>query len=248
MGVQAKNNKDGGNNTLDVYELKLKVYLLKDIANKDALNQISKFIDEALSENGHFLRLHQRNCYKNYTFCSFWPLEKDGVYKSDTIYTVVLRTIDTNLAIYFEKKLKDHFNDTIKGLNCETKIIPKHLIETIYSLTPVLLKDDRGYWKRYLSISEFEERVKVNLIKKYNVFSGEKVNEDFQLYSTIRFLNRCPIKVPYKDIHLLGDKLELQVAENPQAQELIYMSLGTGLLESNARGYGFVNYNWTRRG
>lgn len=233
---------------MDVYELKLKVYLLKSIDSKDALNQISRFVDEVLSENNSFLELHQKNCFKNYTFCSFYPLEKDSIYKRDTIYTVVLRTIDTNLALYFEKKLKNHFNDTIKGLNCEKKIIPKHMIEKIYSLTPVLLKDDRGYWRKYLSVSEFEERVKINLIKKYNAFLDEKMDEDFQFYSMIRFLNRCPIKLPYKDIHLLGDKLELQVAENPQAQQLAYMCLGTGLLESNARGCGFVNYNWTRRG
>lgn len=229
---------------MNVYELKLKVYLLKDIKQEDALNQIAGYIDETLSKNKDLLQLHQRNCYKNYVFCSLYPMAKQGVYEKDVVYTVVLRTIETNLAKYFEQKLKNHYNAAMKGLTCELKIVPRRMIEKIYSLTPVLLKDSRGYWKKYMSFSDFEERLKINLIKKCKAFSGNEIDEDFQLYTTIKLLNKCPIKIPYKGIHLLGDKIELQVAENPIAQELIYLSLGTGLLESNARGYGFVNYQW----
>jgi len=233
---------------LNVYELKLKVYLLKDIKQEDALNQIAGFIDETLSKNEDFLQLHQSNSFKNYSFCALFPMAKQRTYKRDSVYTVVIRTIETDLVAYFEQNLKNHYNTVMKGLTCELKIVPRRMIETIYSLTPVLLKDSRGYWKQYMSFSEFEERLKVNLIKKYKAFSNNEIDEDFQLYTTIKVLNKCPIKVPYKRIHLLGDKLELQIAENPTAQELIHMSLGTGLLESNARGYGFVNYQWYKEG
>lgn len=233
---------------MNVYELKLKVYLLKDIKQEDALNQIAGYIDKTLSKNEDFLQMHQRNSFKNYSLSSLHPIAKQGIYKKDSVYTVVIRTIEMDLAAYFQQNLKDHYNTVMKGLTCELKIVPRRMFDTIYSLTPVLLKDSRGYWKQYMSFSEFEERLKVNLIKKYKAFSGNGIDEGFQLYTTIKILNKCPIKMPYKGVHLLGDKLELQVAENPIAQELIYMSLGTGLLESNARGYGFVNYQWYKEG
>ena len=41
---------------------------------------------------------------------------------------------------------------------------------------------------------------------------------------------------------LLGDKMEIVVANNKGAQELFYMALGTGLLENNSNGCGFVNF------
>jgi len=233
---------------LKVYELKLKLFLLKDLTKEDALNQIAYFIDETLSKKESLLRMHQRNCYKNYVFCSFYPTACGGVYIKNMVYTVVIRTIDLELAEFFSSQLSNHYNETLKGLTCDIKIIPKRPIEKIYSLTPVLLKDKKGYWKGHLSFQEFENRLKVNLIKKYNAFTNSKIQEDFQLYTTITILNKSPIKIPYKGIHLLGDKVELKAADNALAQELLYMCLGSGMCESNARGFGFMNYQWYKEG
>lgn len=234
---------------MDVYELKVKLFLLKDISIKDALNQIASFIDETLTKEERMLALHQKNCYKNYVFCSLYPTAPQDMYKKENVYSVVIRTIDLKLADYFCNKLPRHDNSTFKGLTCEIKIIPKRLIEKVYSLTPLLLKNGKdGYWKKHMSFEGFETRLKANLIKKYNDYTNGKVDEDFQLYTTITLLNKTPIKVPYKNIHLLGDKIELQVADNERAQKLIYMCLGTGILESNARGNGFVNYQWYKEG
>ena len=60
----------------------------------------------------------------------------------------------------------------------------------------------------------------------------------------LEFLNQGPIVMEYKNVKLLGDKVRLQIADNDSAQKLAYMSLGTGLLEMNSRGAGFVNYRW----
>ncbi|HCW52770.1 MAG TPA: CRISPR-associated endoribonuclease Cas6, partial [Clostridium sp.] len=32
--------------------------------------------------------------------------------------------------------------------------------------------------------------------------------------------------------------------DNAMAQELLYMSIGTGILEMNSRGQGFINYRY----
>ena len=82
------------------------------------------------------------------------------------------------------------------------------------------------------------------LIKKYNHYTGEKIDEEFQLYTGLTFMNRKPVKVEYKGIHLLGDKVNLKISDDVRAQELAYVLLGTGIGTMNARGYGYCNYRW----
>ena len=43
---------------------------------------------------------------------------------------------------------------------------------------------------------------------------------------------------------LLGDKLQLTVADDEVSQRIAYMTLGTGIGENNGRGMGFVNFRW----
>ena len=122
--------------------------------------------------------------------------------------------------------------------------MPKKFIGEIYTLTPVIIKTDKGYWRDQISINEFERLLAENLIKKYNQYTGEKIDEDFQLYTGLTFMNRKPVKVEYKGIHLLGDKVNLKISDDVRAQELAYVLLGTGIGTMNARGYGYCNYRW----
>ncbi len=109
---------------------------------------------------------------------------------------------------------------------------------------PVILKSDNGYWRPHQTLAEFEELLKVNLIKKWNYFHGEKIDENFQWYTMIEFLNKKPIAVKYKNIKLLGDKIRLTIADNKQAQDISYLALATGVGDLNGRGAGFVRYQW----
>lgn len=36
-----------------------------------------------------------------------YPIEKDGVYKKEEIYTITIRTVDVELAKYFSKELRN---------------------------------------------------------------------------------------------------------------------------------------------
>lgn len=233
------------NKTIIVFEVTLFVYLLKDIRAEDQFAKIGSFVDKGMTQQPELLEFHQKNCYKNYCWNLFHPIEKDKLYKKDAMYRFQLRTVDSNLAEFFSNKLVNCCSDEIKGLKAEIKIVPRNPIEKIYSLTPVILKDaEKGYWKTHLSLKIFEKRLKENLWKKYNAFTGKKPNEDFPIYNTVIFLNKTPIALKYKNITFLGDKLELIIDQNETAQRLAYFSLGTGLLELNARGGGFMNYRW----
>lgn len=229
---------------MEVYEIKLKVFILKDVLINEMQSVISSFIDTSLAKDKELLKMHNENKFKEYCFDGFYPVEKDKVYKSGKIYTLTLRTINKNIAEFFNNKLVNEYTNYIKGLTSEIRILPKKHIDKIYSLTPAILKNDEGYWKNVISLNDFERRLKENLIKKYNSTQKQKIHEDFEFYTTLEFKNKRPISNEYKGIKLLGDKISLNICENRTAQDLAYMCLGIGLLEMNARGYGFCNYRW----
>lgn len=229
---------------MSVFEIKLKVFLLKDIELNSIQEKISAFIDMSLSKDEELLRFHNKNTFKNYCFDGMYPLGENGIYKCENIYTITIRTIDKNLAEYFIKNLPKEYDENIKGLVAEIRIIPKKHIDKIYSLTPVIVKTDEGYWKGNLSIEDFERRIKENLIKKYKNVRDKNIEDDVELYNSIEFVNKKPIGCIYKNIQLLGDKISIKIADDKLSQELAYLSLGTGILEMNSRGFGFVNFRW----
>lgn len=229
---------------MKVYEISLLVFLLEEINSTDVFSKISNFIDSGMAKVPELLKFHNENVYKNYCYNLFYPLEEDKKYKQGKTYTMQLRTIDKNLADFFYTELVNHFNDSIKGLTAKIRIIPKRHIEKIYSITPVILKNEEGYWKGKVSLIDFERRLKENLIKKYNLAMKTKIDEDFQLYTNIEFKNQKPVAMNYKGRKLLGDKIQLNISDDKLAQDLAYMALGVGLLEMNARGAGYVNFKW----
>lgn len=244
LGKVEYGNIRRGDWLMNVYNLNVKVYLLKDIILNKVQQSIASAIDLALSKNKYYLQFHNDISYKFYCNNGLYPLELDGVYKEDNIYTFQIRTIDKELAKYLMKEFRNVVTNDIKILKIDLKIISKKHIDKIFSITPVVIKNHNGYWREHMSLKEFEERIKINLIKKYNKFTGKKIDENFEFYTAIEFKNRKPISVDYKNIKLLGDKLQLTIADDEVSQKIAYMALGTGLGENNARGLGFVNFRW----
>lgn len=231
---------------MTVFELRIKVYLTENITTRELPTKITALMDQALIGSIEMSKLHEKNRYKFYSYDRLYPLEQDKIYKKDQIYFFTVRTIDPALARYLADTIPQVSTREIKALKCDPKKIPQHLIDTLYTLTPVILKNDFGYWRAAMSLKEFEKRLRINLIKKYNSYTGERMQEDFELYNRLEFLNSKPIPIQYKNIVLLGDKIKLEIAENPTAQLLAYMAIGTGLAENNGRGAGFVNYQWIK--
>lgn len=229
---------------MQVIQVRIKLYLLQDIPANQMQTKLTSFIDKGFATTESLMDMHKENRYKNYCYDMPFPIEKDKLYKKGKIYTVTVRTADSVLADYFYRECVNVFTEDIKGLTAEIRIIPKKTIETIYSLTPVILKDEMGYWKTHMGIEAFESRLKINLIKKWNQLENDKIDENFQLYTLLEFSNKEPIVMEYKNVRLLGDKLRLKIADNAAAQGLAYMALGTGIAEMNSRGAGFVNYRW----
>jgi CRISPR-associated endoribonuclease Cas6 len=228
-----------------VFELSVKVYALTNISASELLGKISALIDITLAKKEEYLLFHRQNSFKNYTFDSLAPLEKNGLYQAGRIYTFRIRTVDKVLAEYFEEQLFSSYTSDIKVLTVSTRVIPQKHIEKIFTLTPLVIKNDFGYWRSNLSLEEYEDRIKINLIKKHNQFYENKLDEDFELFTSIEFNNYKPIAVPMKNnISLLADKITLHISENSTAQALAYFALGVGLGENGPRGFGFCGYKY----
>ena len=130
---------------MKVWQLLLKVYLKKDIPMEECQIEISKIIDRSLAKDIELLNFHNNNQYKNYTFSSFYPIERDKIYLAGNIYTVTIRTVEERIARHFQKFLEDESSKTLKAIVMETKIVPKRYIERIYSITSVVAKFESGY-------------------------------------------------------------------------------------------------------
>ncbi len=227
-----------------VYEIRIKIFVMTNISAEEIRREVTKYIDSGLAGTSKFAELHRENRYKYYCYDSLYPLEKDKVYKKDQIYTLTIRSLDAKLAKHFSEYVVNTYTDKLKGLTAQVRILPRKHIDVIYTLTPAILKCDSGYWKDEMTVVQFEERMKGNLNKKWNEFCGEKLEEDFELFTGVEFLSKCPVASEYKGIKLLGDKVRMHISDNEMAQKLAYLALGTGVLEMNSRGFGFVNYRW----
>lgn len=229
---------------MDVIQIRLKTELKEDINHKDVQEIICKFFDTNLIKSISMEKFHYENKYKFYCFDGLYPVEKDKIYKKGKNYSITVRTLSLKLGEFFANQLINSNNKFLKVLSSQIKIIPQKHIEKIYSVTPAILKSDKGYWRENLSADDYERRIKENLIKKYNQLTNTKMDEDFQFITAMTFDNKKPISMNYKDIKLLGDKITLHISENKNAQILAYLCLGSGLLEMNSRGAGFVNFRW----
>lgn len=232
---------------MDIYEITIKVYVIRDIPVPLIYGVMENYIDSYLAQDEFFCKFHQMQGIKGYTFDLPSKIEKGmKTYKSDQIYQFRIRTVDKELLSYLMDGIADHKTDAIKGLTRTVKQIPHKSIASVYSLTPVILTNanNKGYWRDCMSFEEFEQELTAGLIHQYEIYTGEKMDGDLSLYDQIELKSKCAIGVPYKGITLLGDKLSMQVSDNENAQKVLYFALANGMGTKGARGYGFLGYRF----
>lgn len=227
-----------------VLEMDIKVYLSENINSNESNEYICELIDSVLAKEEKYLKMHNDIGFKKYCFNNFYPMEKDYIYKEGNIYTFKLRSVDKDLVKYIEDNMKNSYTKSIKVLSITSRVIPKKHIDKVFSITPTVIKFESGYWRSSNSIEDIENRIVKNLKKKYKQYCGVELSDNIEVFNFIKLKNKRPIPTKYKNVCLLGDKFEFKVSNNPIAQELLYLALGTGLGEMNARGFGFTNYLW----
>ena len=119
--------------------------------------------------------------------------------------------------------------------NLETSTQRK--IQKLITLTPTIITTEKGDYLIGDDLNFIRQRMIANIQKKYNQIYSKKIDIDF--IKEIKQTNNKPIKIPYKNIYLLGNKFEITVKDDPISQNLAYLALSIGLLEKNAEGFGF---------
>ena len=105
-------------NNIKVYEIRIKVYILRDIPLQEILATEAEFIDSALAQDQRWLEYHEVNQYKNYCFAGLYPIEKEGKYLYDYIEDGKCR-----LGSVFIKYIKKSLYRCYKRLDCRESYI-----------------------------------------------------------------------------------------------------------------------------
>lgn len=222
---------------MQYYNIKVAVLLKNDTQAFENYEKISKLISASMLKDQTLKQLHEENRYKNYVFCNLYPIEKDGVYKAGNIYTFQIRTIDFKLGLKIKQVLNNFQNEEFKVIVSDLESSTQRKISTLTTLTPAIITSDKGDYLINDDMNLVKERILANAQKKYNQLYNEKIDMDF--IKSIKQTNNKPIKIPYKNINILGYKFEIEVKDDPISQNLAYLILSVGLLEKNAEGFGF---------
>lgn len=222
---------------MQYYNIKVAVLLKNDTQAFENYEKISKLISASMLKDQALKQLHEENRYKNYVFCNLYPIEKDGVYKAGNIYTFQIRTIDFKLGLKIKQVLNNFQNEEFKVIVSDIESSTQRKINTLATLTPAIITSDKGDYLINNDMQLVKERILANAQKKYNQLYNEKIDMDF--IKSIKQTNNKPIKIPYKNINILGYKFEIEVKDDPISQNLAYLILSVGLLEKNAEGFGF---------
>ena len=222
---------------MQYYNIKVVVLLKNDTQAFENYEKISKLISASMLKDQTLKQLHEENRYKNYVFCNLYPIEKDGVYKAGNIYTFQIRTIDFKLGLKIKQVLNNFQNEEVKVIVSDIETSTQRKINTLATLTPAIITLDKGDYLINNDMNLVKERILANAQKKYNQLYNEKIDMDF--IKSIKQTNNKPIKIPYKNINILGYKFEIEVKDDPISQNLAYLILSVGLLEKNAEGFGF---------
>lgn len=221
------------------YELVVPVILKKELPFIHSFEQLSKWVNDAMFCDEELKAFHKNNRLKHYCFSSLYPTEKSGTYEKGRAYVFRIKSFSENFIRQMELLLGKAQSTYFQKVASDIKKWNPKIIGEISTITPAISTIEKGYWTSKNGLMFIEKRIKINLIKKYNDYFNEKLNEDFEFTYALELINEKPIKIPYKNIHFLGNKFVLRLAENEGAQKLGKTALATGLLEKNSLGLGF---------
>ena len=104
-------------------------------------------------------------------------------------------------------------------------------------MTPTIITTEKGDFDIKENLDFVKKRILANTQKKYRNIFGNSIDTDF--IKEIRKINIKPIKIPYKNINMLGNKFEIFIKEDQMSQDLAFLILSIGCLEKNSIGFGF---------
>jgi CRISPR-associated endoribonuclease Cas6 len=220
------------------YEMIVAVTLEEDLKFLNSYEFIANMISRAMLNDEMLKTLHISNNFKYYTFCSFEPLERDKIYRKGRIYITRIRSLSSNFLLAL-KKLLPRIDYPVEIVAMEIHKFPYRQVSQLVAVTPVIATVFDRCWTKEDGLLLLRERAHINAFKKYRDYFGDMKEPKDNFIEYIRQINNKPIKIPYKNVSLLGNKLIIGVKEDEVSQKLAFTVLGSGLLEKNAIGMGY---------
>lgn len=234
------------------FELSITVFLKQDLHYKNSLEKISKLINQTMLLDKNLKAMHKENRFKHYCFDNFFPIADNGIYKNGSIYIFRIRSLDEDFMDKISLLIKKPDNEYIKVLASEKKEVKQFFIQSIESITPVIVSVDIEGQKHSIQwtmerdgdIMKLQKQLHENLLKKYKSFYGEKLEEAQNFIQLLEIKNQKPqtihIEKNEKKIKLFGNKFKIIPNEDEVSQKLAFLALGCGLGEKQSYGGGFV--------
>lgn len=219
------------------YNLKVIVQLKEDINYENTYEIISNYIANAMLNEEELKEMHHENCYKLYTFCSLYPFESGGIYRKNSMYAFDIHYINMDFGLKLKQLLKFVKSKYFNLISTSIQANEYRKINKLISLTPAICTTNKNDYKINGDLNLIKNRLIAGAEKKYFEIYNNKISCDF--IKSIKQTNLKPIKLPYKNIHFLGNKFEIEIKEDEISQKLAFILLATGILEKNSQGYGF---------
>lgn len=220
------------------FELVVTLSLQEDVPFLSSYRYIGELISRAMVNEDNLRKLHKDSGFKFYTFCSFQPIEQDKVYHKGRIYVTNIRSLSIDFILALRKVIS-YVNYPVKVIATDLRMYEQRLISELITLTPTVATLSNRCWVKEDGLVLLREKVHRNAVKKYRDFFGELTEPKDTFIEYIQQTNRKPIKIPYKAINFLGNKLVIGVKPDEVSQKLAFTALGAGVLEKGSIGMGY---------
>jgi len=225
------------------YELLTTVFSKKDIDYQEINWRIGELINQSMYFSEELKKFHKENKIKYYVFSGLSPIEKDKVYKRGRVYFFRLKSLNKS----FIEEIKNNYNkinnDFFHIVSSEINVYQQQFITSLYTLNASIstLDGNKGYWKKEDGLELIKERIKNNLLKKYENYFEEELDLKDEFIEYIEVINKKPIVYKYKDFKVLGNKFIIKVGTSVESQKLAKLANAVGILEKNSSlGGGYV--------
>lgn len=218
------------------YNLKVNVLLKCDIENFETYEKLDDLIITAITENKE-VKKDKEDTNKGYVFCNLYPVEREAIYKKNKTYTFDIRSIKYNKIMQIKQMIQKAENTYFKVIKIELQVNKQRKIEKLITLTPTIITNKKGGYEINKDLDFIKEKILKNTKEKYKELYN--INVDIDFIKQIKQINRLPIKIPYKNKKMLGNKFEIEVKNDQISQDLSYLILSMGMLEKNSNGFGF---------
>ena len=150
------------------HEVLSTIQFREDLPVRDVQYGLAKLISSSMANDELLKELHHRNCFKPYTFCAPYPLEKDQVYRKGRMFCFNLRSPDLKFALAMKKYLPIA-KGVAKVIAVELRNYQQVHIKELISLTPIICTVNNKSWMPTDGIGLLAERLHQNALKKHQL-------------------------------------------------------------------------------